>query len=51
VRQAVGDAISERNYSGDFKMRMPASVHRALVLATPKVGAGLSRVVAAKLAA
>jgi predicted HicB family RNase H-like nuclease len=49
--EAVPDAIAERAYSGEFKVRVPASVHRKLVLEAAEAGVSLNRVVAAKLAA
>lgn len=44
------DALAERDYSGEFKVRVPPSVHRALVMAAAEEGVSLNRVVQARLA-
>ena len=43
-------AIAEREYSGEFKVRVPPSVHRELVMAAAEEGVSLNRVVQARLA-
>jgi predicted HicB family RNase H-like nuclease len=43
-------AIADREYSGTFKVRVPPSVHRELVLAAADEGVSLNRVVQARLA-
>jgi predicted HicB family RNase H-like nuclease len=60
VRQAVRDMASDgevppapltdRNYSGVFKVRVPAVVHRNLVIEAAEAGVSLNRLVSAKLA-
>jgi predicted HicB family RNase H-like nuclease len=60
VRQAVRDMaadgdtppapLTDRNYSGVFKVRVPAVVHRNLVIEAAEAGVSLNRLVSAKLA-
>jgi predicted HicB family RNase H-like nuclease len=60
VRQSVEDmlaqgepipaALADRNYSGVFKVRVPALVHRNLVVEAAEAGVSLNRLVSAKLA-
>ncbi len=60
ARQAVKDLASEgetipaprtdRRYSGVFKVRIPAIVHRNLVIEAAEAGVSLNRLVSAKLA-
>lgn len=60
VRQAVRDMVSDgetppspltdRKYSGVFKVRVPAVVHRNLVIEAAEAGVSLNRLVSAKLA-
>ncbi len=42
--------LADRAYSGEFKVRVPPSVHRSLVLAAAEEGVSLNRVVQARLA-
>lgn len=44
------EALAERDYSGEFKVRVPPSVHRELVMAAAEEGVSLNRVVQARLA-
>jgi predicted HicB family RNase H-like nuclease len=44
------EALAERGYSGEFKVRVPPSVHRELVMAAAEEGVSLNRVVQARLA-
>jgi predicted HicB family RNase H-like nuclease len=44
------EALAERDYSGEFKVRVPPSVHRALVMAAAEEGVSVNRVVQARLA-
>jgi predicted HicB family RNase H-like nuclease len=48
--QKPPDALADREYSGTFKVRVPPSVHRELVLAAAEEGVSLNRVVQARLA-
>jgi predicted HicB family RNase H-like nuclease len=60
VRLAVRDMVSgdeappapltDRTYSGVFKVRVPAIVHRNLVIEAAEAGVSLNRLVSAKLA-
>ena len=49
--EAVPDALSERNYSGEFRVRIPPMVHRQLALMAAEQGVSLNRLASAKLAA
>ncbi|HEY2406961.1 MAG TPA: toxin-antitoxin system HicB family antitoxin [Polyangiaceae bacterium] len=44
------EALADRDYSGVFKVRVPPSVHRELVLAAAEEGVSLNRIVQARLA-
>ena len=48
--EEVPDAISVRNYSGKFMVRVPPEVHRHLAVEAAESGVSLNRVVSAKLA-
>jgi predicted HicB family RNase H-like nuclease len=60
VRQAVRDMetdgevppapLTDRAYSGVFKVRVPAIIHRNLVIEAAEAGVSLNRLVSAKLA-
>ena len=52
VRQGepVPNAISDRQYSGAFKVRVPPALHRRLVIEAAEEGVSLNRLVSAKLA-
>ncbi len=60
VRHAVSDMVkdgesppaplTDRAYSGVFKVRVPALVHRNLVIEAAEAGVSLNRMVSAKLA-
>ena len=51
---AAGDEIpaplAERHYSGEFRVRIPPDLHRALVLEAAEQGISLNRLASAKLA-
>ena len=53
--QASGEpvpvALSEKNYSGEFRVRIPPLVHRNLALMAAEQGVSLNRLASAKLAA
>ena len=53
--QATGEAIpvplAEKHYSGEFRVRIPPQVHRALATEAAEQGVSLNRLVSAKLAA
>ena len=42
--------LSDRHYSGVFKVRVPSIVHRNLVIEAAEAGVSLNRLVSAKLA-
>jgi predicted HicB family RNase H-like nuclease len=42
--------LAERNYSGEFRVRIPSEVHRALAMQAAEQQISLNRLVSAKLA-
>lgn len=64
IRKVVSDAIAdmekagellptplaEKHYSGEFRVRIPPEVHRALVIQATEQGVSLNRLASAKLA-
>ncbi len=52
---AAGEAIpvplAEKRFSGEFRVRIPPEVHRALAIQAAEQGVSLNRLVSAKLAA
>ncbi len=48
--EEVPQAISVRNYSGKFMIRIPPEVHRQLAVQAADAGVSLNRVASAKLA-
>jgi predicted HicB family RNase H-like nuclease len=52
--QAAGEAtpapLAEKHYSGQFRVRIPPEVHRALALKAAEQGVSLNRLASAKLA-
>ena len=65
IRKTVGEAVAdmesegetvpvplaEKHYSGEFRVRIPPEVHRALALQAAEQGVSLNRLASAKLAA
>ncbi len=49
--EAVPVALAEKHYSGEFRVRIPPEVHRALALQAAEQGVSLNRLASAKLAA
>ena len=49
--EAVPDALAEKNYSGEFRVRISPMVHRQLALMAAEQGVSLNRPASAKLAA
>src|SRR5674476_29565 len=53
--QASGEPIpkplAEKHYSGEFRVRIPPEVHRALAMQAAEQGVSLNRLASAKLAA
>ncbi len=50
IGEEVPEAISIKNYSGKFMVRVPPEVHRHLAVKAAEAGISLNRVVSAKLA-
>jgi predicted HicB family RNase H-like nuclease len=64
IRQAVSDAVADmqangepvpqpladKRYSGEFRVRIPPQLHRALALEAAEQGVSLNRLASAKLA-
>jgi len=49
--EAVPEPLAERRYSGEFRVRIPPQLHRALALTAAEQGVSLNRLASAKLAA
>ena len=49
--EAVPVALAEKNYSGEFRVRIPPLLHRNLALLSTEQGVSLNRLASAKLAA
>jgi len=49
--EMVPAALAEKNYSGEFRVRIPPQVHRNLALMAAEQGVSLNRLASAKLAA
>ena len=49
--EPVPVALAEKNYSGEFRVRIPPLVHRNLALLAAEQGISLNRLASAKLAA
>ena len=49
-RQTIPEPLFNRNYSGVFKVRIPAEVHRSLTIQAAESNVSLNRLVSAKLA-
>lgn len=48
--ESVPTPLAERRYSGEFKVRIPPEVHRALAMEAAEQGVSLNRLASAKLA-
>jgi len=48
--EIVPEPLAERHYSGEFRVRIPPEVHRALALQAAEQGVSLNRLASAKLA-
>jgi len=48
--ETVPEPLAERHYSGEFRVRIPPEIHRALTLQAAEQGVSLNRLVSAKLA-
>ena len=49
--EPIPTALAEKNYSGEFRVRIPPLVHRNLALLAAEQGVSLNRLASAKLAA
>jgi predicted HicB family RNase H-like nuclease len=49
--EAVPEALAEKHYSGEFRVRIPPQLHRTLALTAAEQGVSLNRLASAKLAA
>jgi predicted HicB family RNase H-like nuclease len=49
--ESVPEALAEKNYSGEFRVRIPPMVHRNLAMMAAEQGVSLNRLASAKLAA
>ena len=49
--EAVPEPLAEKHYSGEFRVRIPPQLHRALALTAAEEGVSLNRLASAKLAA
>ena len=49
--EAVPEPLADRRYSGEFRVRIPPQLHRALALSAAEQGVSLNRLASAKLAA
>ena len=50
-REVVPIPLAEKHYSGEFRVRIPPQVHRALATQAAEQGVSLNRLASAKLAA
>lgn len=48
--EAVPAALAEKHCSGEFRVRIPPEVHRALAIQAAEQGVSLNRLASAKLA-
>jgi predicted HicB family RNase H-like nuclease len=48
--EAIPQPLAEKHYSGQFRVRIPPSVHRSLALEAAEQGISLNRLASAKLA-
>lgn len=49
--EAIPAPLAEKYYSGEFRVRIPPQVHRALAMQAAEQGVSLNRLASAKLAA
>jgi len=49
--ETIPTPLAEKNYSGEFRVRIPPEVHRALAMQAAEQGVSLNRLASAKLAA
>ena len=49
--EPIPEPLAEKHFSGEFRVRIPPEVHRALAMEAAEQGISLNRLVSAKLAA
>lgn len=49
-RETVPQPLAEKHYSGEFRVRIPPEIHRALAMQAAEQGISLNRLASAKLA-
>lgn len=48
--EPVPEPLADRTYSGEFRLRIPPALHRALAIEAAEQGVSLNRLVSAKVA-
>ena len=48
--EPIPEPLAEKHYSGEFRVRIPPEVHRALAMQAAEQGVSLNRLASAKLA-
>ena len=48
--EPIPEPLAEKHYSGEFRVRIPPEVHRALAMQVAEQGISLNRLASAKLA-
>lgn len=48
--EPIPEPLAEKRYSGEFRVRIPSEVHRALAMQAAEQGVSLNRLASAKLA-
>ena len=48
--EPIPQPLAEKNYSGEFRIRIPPAVHRSLAMQAAEQGISLNRLASAKLA-
>ena len=48
--ERIPEPLAEKHYSGEFRVRIPPEVHRALAMQAAEQGVSLNRLASAKLA-
>jgi predicted RNase H-like HicB family nuclease len=51
IQKVVADVVADKHYSGEFRVRIPPQLHRALAMTAAEQGVSLNRLASAKLAA
>ena len=48
--EVIPEPLSEKHYSGEFRVRIPSEIHRTLAMQAAEQGISLNRLASAKLA-